>query len=70
MRATLEFDLPDDDAEHRAALLGGKALSVLWQLDQRCRAILKHGDPCLEAAALAGEIRDIIRERCPESLEI
>lgn len=60
MRATLNYTLPDDDAEFRAALAGGRALSALWQIDQYCRSIIKHGDPGVEAERLAKEVRAMI----------
>ena len=67
MRATLTFTLPDEEAEHRAAIQGGEAKRVLWDIDQRCRAVLKHGSPSDETARLAEEIRGLIRES-PERL--
>jgi hypothetical protein len=60
MKATLEFDLPDEQGEFDAARLGHKALTTLWEIDQRCRSLLKHGDPTPEAARLAEEIRGMI----------
>ena len=66
MKATLEFDLPDDQAEFDAARLGRAALSALWQIDQHCRSLLKHGEPTDEEARLAKDIRAIIE---PELME-
>ena len=60
MKATLEFDLPDEQGEFDAARLGSKALTTLWDIDQRCRSLLKHGDPSDETARLAEEIRGMI----------
>jgi hypothetical protein len=60
MRATLTFDLPEERGEFDAALLGRKALSVLWEIDQRLRSLVKHGEPSLEARQLAEEIREMI----------
>ncbi len=60
MRATLSFHLPDDQAEYDAARLGREALSALSDIDQHCRAILKHGKPSKDAAALAQAIREMI----------
>ena len=60
MKATLEFDLPDDQGEYDAARLGSKALLALWEIDQRCRSLLKHGEPTPEEARLAAEIRGMI----------
>lgn len=67
MRATLTFSLPDEEPEHRAALQGREAKRVLWEIDQRLRAVLKHGSPSDETARLAEEIRSLIRES-PERL--
>jgi hypothetical protein len=58
--ATLRFRLPDEDVEHRAALQGREAKSTLWDIDQRCRSLLKHGDPSDETRRLAEEIRGLI----------
>jgi hypothetical protein len=60
MKATLSFNLPDEQGEFDAARLGHKALTALWDIDQRCRSLLKHGDPSEETARLAEEIRGMI----------
>jgi hypothetical protein len=60
MKATLEFDLPDEQGDFDAARLGHKALTTLWDIDQRCRSLLKHGSPTDEEARLAEEIRGMI----------
>jgi hypothetical protein len=60
MKATLEFDLPDEQGDYDAARLGSQALAALWDIDQRCRSLLKHGDPSDETARLAEEIRGMI----------
>ena len=58
--ATLRFNLPDEQGDYDAARLGGKALLALWEIDQKCRSLLKHGDPTPEARKLAEEIRGMI----------
>jgi hypothetical protein len=60
MEATLTFNLPDEQGEYDAARLGSKALAALWDIDQRCRGLLKYGDPTPDAARLAEEIRGMI----------
>ena len=60
MKATLTFSLPDEQGEYDAARLGSKALLALWEIDQKCRSLLKHGDPTPEARKLAEEIRGMI----------
>ena len=67
MRATLTFKLPDEQAEYDAARLGSEAMQVLWQIDQRLRSLLKHGEPSSETGQLAEEIRAMIP---PEMLDI
>jgi hypothetical protein len=58
--ATLRFRLPDEQGDYDAARLGSKALLALWEIDQRCRSLLKHGQPSDEARKLAEEIRGMI----------
>ena len=60
MKATLSFTLPDEQGDYDAARLGSQALAALWEIDQRCRALLKHGEPSDETARLAEEIRGMI----------
>lgn len=67
MRAALHFILPEDQGEFDAALLGRKALTALWDIDQHCREILKHGEPSEELARLCKELRAMIP---PELLEV
>lgn len=60
MRAQLTFCLPDDAGEFDAALHGRQALSALWQIDQHCRGILKHGEPSEDLRHLCETIRAMI----------
>jgi hypothetical protein len=60
MIVTFRFTLPDEQGEFDAARLGRSALAALWEIDQRCRGLLKHGEPSDETAALAQEIREMI----------
>ena len=60
MRATLEFALPEDQGDFDAAIAGRKAISTLWDIDQRLRSLIKHGEPSREEARLAEEIRNMI----------
>jgi hypothetical protein len=60
MKATLTFRLPDDQGDYDAARLGRAALSTLWEIDQHCRSLLKHGSPSEETASLAEAIRGMI----------
>jgi len=67
---TITYTLPDEQAEYDAARLGRSALSVLWQIDQHCRSVVKHGEPSEAEERLAEEIREMIREGCGEALEL
>ena len=68
--ATLRYRLPDEQAEYDAARLGRQMVAVIWEIDQRLRSLLKHGDPSEQTAKLAEEIREMIRQGCPEALEL
>jgi Rad3-related DNA helicase len=62
-RAALTFRLPEEQAEFEAACQASAAKSLLWDLDQHCRSILKYeADPHDERSRLAEEIRRMIRE--------
>jgi hypothetical protein len=56
----IRFRLPDEQHELDAALQGGAAKSALWDIDQACRSLLKHGDPTPAEALLAQRIRAMI----------
>jgi len=60
MKATLSFNLPDDQGDFDAARLGRSALAALWQIDQHCRSLLQHGEPTDEERGLAEAIRAMI----------
>lgn len=58
--ATLRYRLPEEQAAYDAARLGSEAMQILWQIDQHCRSLLKHGEPTAEERALAEQIRALI----------
>ena len=61
--ATLTFTLPDEEADFDAAREGGAARSLLLEIDQRCRSLVKYNDNASEdARRLAEEIRQMIGE--------
>jgi hypothetical protein len=66
---TVTYNLPDEGAEYNAARIGREACMALWNIDQRLRSLTKHGDPSPETRALAEELRQLIREECPDALE-
>lgn len=44
MKATLEFNLPDDQYEYELANKGGAMYHVLWEIKSELRSMLKYGD--------------------------
>jgi len=69
MKATLTYTLPDDQSEFDAARLGPSAIATLWDIDQNCRSVIKHGTPTIGERHLAEEVRAMIRDGCPESVK-
>jgi hypothetical protein len=60
--AILRFRLPDEQSEFDAALQGSEAKSALWDVDQYCRSICKHGSPSKETREHLEHIRTLIHE--------
>jgi hypothetical protein len=60
--AILRFRLPDEQSEFDAALQGSEAKAVLWDIDQHCRSVLKHGSPSSETREHLEHIRTLIHE--------
>ena len=50
-------------AELDAAMQGGAAKSTIWEVDQYCRGVLKHGEPSDETARHLERIRDMLRDK-------
>jgi hypothetical protein len=67
MKATFTFQLPDEQGDFDAARMGRDALVALWEIDQHCRSVVKHGDPSEETARLAQAIRGMITDEMRES---
>jgi hypothetical protein len=44
MKAIIEFNLPEDQAEHYCAIKGTDMLNVLWELKAELRGMLKYGE--------------------------
>ena len=67
---TIRYTLPDEQNDYDAARLGAAACGTLWDIDQRLRGLVKHGEPSRETRQLAEEIRQMISDGCPEALEL
>lgn len=55
MKAILEFNLPEEQAEHYCAIKGADMLNVLWELRTKLRAMLKYEE-------LTSEQYDIVEQ--------
>lgn len=62
-KATLTFLLPEEQAEFDTAARAQDYKSCIWDIDQYCRGVIKHGEPLSEDARHHIEyVRSIIRE--------
>jgi hypothetical protein len=59
----LRFRLPEEQTEFTAAMQGADAKAAIWQVDQYCRGVLKHGEPSAETRRHLEEIRETLREK-------
>jgi len=60
MKATLEFNLPEDRAEHLRAVHAGAAWCALFEVDNRLRNLLKYGTS--KDSSYEQELSEIRRE--------
>lgn len=65
MKATIEFNLPDEQNDWTATVHANAAWSALQDIDEHCRSVLKHGHDYKCVEALAERIRrDIADALC------
>jgi hypothetical protein len=67
---TIRYSLPDEQHEYDCARVGQAACACLWDIDQALRSLIKHGEPSEETQRWAEEVREMIRQGCPEALEL
>ena len=67
MKATLEFNMPEDQVEFDFAVHGGKMYSALWDISQELRAIWKHEELSDEEFKMVERIRDKFHEILDEN---
>jgi hypothetical protein len=60
--ATLKFKLPDEEYEYKRAMMGSAAMTLLWDIDQHLRGLIKHGTISGETKEELQRVRDMIRE--------
>lgn len=65
MKATLQFELPEENEEFRMAMDASKIFSFLSDLDNELRSILKHGDKALfgEPFKSADDLAELLRRQ-------
>ena len=67
MKATLEFNLPDDQDDFQDAVNGQKWRLMVWDFDQKLRSQLKYNDKLSsEQYKVYEEIRDLLWEKIGE----
>lgn len=57
MKATLEFNLPEEQAEHYCAMKGADMLNVIWELRTKLRAMLKYEELTSEQYEIVEQIQ-------------
>jgi hypothetical protein len=63
MKATIEFNLPEEKDEHMRAVLGAEAFVLLFEIDAHLRSVIKHGAGGYKSAEeLAAHVRSEIGE--------
>lgn len=66
MKATLEFNLPEDEFDYNMSINGFKWFNVTYQLDQHLRSQLKYNELTEEQARIYEELRELLREKMIE----
>jgi hypothetical protein len=60
MKAIIEFNLPEDQAEHYCAIKGADMLNVLWELKAELRGMLKYGELPDQQYEIVEKIQDFL----------
>ena len=60
MKATIEFNLPEEQAEHYCAIKGADMLNVLWELKAELRSMLKYGELPDQQYEIVEKIQDFL----------
>lgn len=69
MKATLTFNLPEDDDNFQLAIKGSAMYDVLWEIDQWLRSNTKHAPDTISEDTLNAyqECRNKLRELMSEN---
>ena len=62
MKAILEFNLPEDEAEYYCANTGTAMLNVLWELQQELRKMYKYEELNKDEMLIVERMRDFLND--------
>ena len=62
MKAILEFNLPEDEAEFYCATKGTAMLNVLWELQQELRKLYKYEELNEDEWKIVERMRDFLND--------
>ena len=62
MKAILEFNLPEDEAEYYCAAKGTAMLNVLWELQQELRKLYKYEELNEDEYKIVERMRDFLND--------
>lgn len=60
MKAILEFNLPEEQAEHYCAIKGADMLNVLWEINTELRRLRKYTDLTSEQYEIVENIQQLL----------
>lgn len=62
-KASLHFTLPEEELEFTDAVEGRAAKSLIWDIDQHCRSLIKYSESASEETRVFAEsIREMIHQ--------
>ena len=67
MKATIEFDLPEDHEEYLCTINGTGFLCVILAIERFCRNAIKYSDKPEQYLNACEEIRELIRDEFDEN---
>ena len=62
MKALLEFNLPEDEAEFYCAIKGTAMLNVLWELQQELRKLYKYEELNKDEMLIVERMRNFLND--------
>ena len=62
MKVILEFDLPEEESDFRAAINGKNLKSITYDYDEKLRRIIKYNDLSDDEYQTYQKCRDMLRE--------